>query len=229
MRIYFVRHGHPNYENDCLTDIGHLQAQACAQRLKDEGIEKIFSSTSGRARETAEHTAKELGLEVSTYEFMRELGWGSKTGEPIFKKGHPWFIADDMVLNGEDIFNMDWAESDRYANNWVTGSSKRASEGFDQWLESFGYKREGNFYRVVGDNTKQTVAMFSHAGSSSAVLSHLLGLPFPWFFYSVRLNLTSVTIVDFGNETGSLTFPRLTLLNDAKHIKGINEELFFGN
>lgn len=42
MRIYFIRHGNPNYENDCLTDIGHLQAEACAERLKGEGIQKIF-------------------------------------------------------------------------------------------------------------------------------------------------------------------------------------------
>jgi len=35
MRIIFVRHGHPNYEKDCLTELGHRQAEAAAQRLKD--------------------------------------------------------------------------------------------------------------------------------------------------------------------------------------------------
>ena len=55
MRIIFVRHGHPNYEKDCLTDLGVLHAKAVAQRLKNdnEPIEKIFSSTCGRALETA--------------------------------------------------------------------------------------------------------------------------------------------------------------------------------
>ena len=31
MRIIFVRHGHPNYELDCLTPLGKLQAQAVAE------------------------------------------------------------------------------------------------------------------------------------------------------------------------------------------------------
>ena len=43
MRIIFVRHGHPNYRKDCLTELGHLQAKAAAKRLKEEGIETIES------------------------------------------------------------------------------------------------------------------------------------------------------------------------------------------
>ena len=31
MKIYFVRHGHPNYELDCLTPLGHRQAEAAAE------------------------------------------------------------------------------------------------------------------------------------------------------------------------------------------------------
>ena len=53
MRILFVRHGHPNYELDCLTELGKKQAEAAALRLKDEGIEEIYASTCGRAFETA--------------------------------------------------------------------------------------------------------------------------------------------------------------------------------
>jgi len=47
MKIVFVRHGHPDYHNDCLTELGHLQAEAAAQRLEQEGIEEIYSSTRG--------------------------------------------------------------------------------------------------------------------------------------------------------------------------------------
>ena len=34
MKIVFVRHGHPNYHEDCLTELGHLQAEAAARRLE---------------------------------------------------------------------------------------------------------------------------------------------------------------------------------------------------
>ena len=33
MRIIFVRHGHPDYKNDCLTPLGHKQAEEAAKML----------------------------------------------------------------------------------------------------------------------------------------------------------------------------------------------------
>lgn len=55
MLIYFVRHEHPDYENDSLTEIGTLQAEAAAKRLANSGIQEIYSSPQGRAYQTAEH------------------------------------------------------------------------------------------------------------------------------------------------------------------------------
>lgn len=43
MKILFIRHGHPNYEKNCLTELGHLHAAAAAQRLKNEGVEEIYA------------------------------------------------------------------------------------------------------------------------------------------------------------------------------------------
>jgi len=228
MKIYFIRHGHPNYEKDCLTELGHLQAAAVAKRLKDSGIQKIFASDYGRAIETAEHTAKQLDLEIEKLDFIRELHWGTKTEEEIPFDGHPWFIADDMMAKGENIFDLNWTESDRFSSNILGEHVQRVSAGMDKWLETLGYEREGNFYRVVGDNTDQTIAVFSHAGSSSAALAHLLGLAFPWVLSAVRLEFTSVTVVDLSNEKGTLAFPTLTLLNDAKHLEGLETENVFG-
>ena len=57
MRIIFVRHGHPNYEKDCLTELGHLHAQAAAKRLEEETIAEVHSSSCGRAAETAGYIA----------------------------------------------------------------------------------------------------------------------------------------------------------------------------
>ena len=229
MRIYFIRHGHPNYALDCLTDIGRQQAEACAERLKDSGIQKIYASSQGRAKETAEYTAKKLGLSVEPVDFIRELAWGSKTEAPIFKDGHPWFVVDDMVLKGENILDRNWENSDRFSASVVGERVKTVTDGVDEWLKTLGYQREGNYYRVTGHDTDKTIAMFSHAGSSSAALSHLLSAAFPWVFQVIRLDFTSITIVDLGDEPGTLTFPRLTLLNDARHIEGIDSSLFFGN
>lgn len=43
MRIIFVRHGHPDYKNDCLTPLGHEQAKAAAARLQNEKVDAWLS------------------------------------------------------------------------------------------------------------------------------------------------------------------------------------------
>lgn len=57
MRFLFIRHGEPDYVNDCLTATGRLQAAAAAKRLAGEGICEIYASPLGRAQETAGYTA----------------------------------------------------------------------------------------------------------------------------------------------------------------------------
>lgn len=229
MKIYFIRHGHPNYKDDCLTELGRLQAEACAKRLKNEGIQKIFSSSKGRAVETAAYTAKELGLEVEKLDFFQEIAWCSKTSEPIFANGHPWTISDDIVLKGENLFDKNWADSDRFSASVLEKYVKRVTGGLDEWLKTMGYEREGEFYRVIGEDTEQTIAVFGHAGASTATLSHMLGLPLPWAFHSIGLDFTSITVIELKNEKGTLVFPKVNLLNDAKHLEGIKTENFFGN
>ena len=36
MRIIIIRHGDPDYEKDCLTELGHKQAAVAAKRLLEE-------------------------------------------------------------------------------------------------------------------------------------------------------------------------------------------------
>ena len=43
MRILFVRHGDPDYKNDCLTELGREQAEAVSRRLLPEGISEIYA------------------------------------------------------------------------------------------------------------------------------------------------------------------------------------------
>ena len=80
MRIIFVRHGEPDYEHDCLTETGKVQALLAAKRLKSEGISEIWASPMGRAMQTASFTAKQQGLSVTELPFMHEIDWGTTPG-----------------------------------------------------------------------------------------------------------------------------------------------------
>ena len=226
MRIVFVRHGHPNYRLDRLTERGHLHAEAAAERLKDEKIGKIYTSTCGRAVETAFHTADRIGIpreEIVYCPFMREISWGSTDGTELYRNGHPWNEADRMVLHGMDLSLPDWASREPFCHNKVVANVRAVAERADIWLSFLGYKREGKFYRVTGANDR-TVAMFSHGGSSSAVLAHMLGIPFPAFCFSVCPDFTAISVIEMNGENGDLTFPRIEILNDSRHIGAMEQK-----
>ena len=108
MRIVFVRHGDPDYKNDCLTEVGRRQAELVAERLRSEGIEEIWASTQGRAIETAEAASRVLGLPIQTLDSMREVHWGSRDGTPLFADGHPWDIADELARQGINLNDPAW-------------------------------------------------------------------------------------------------------------------------
>lgn len=220
MRIVFVRHGHPNYEDDCLTPLGRQHAQAAAKRLADEGISRIFSSTCGRALETASYTAKLLSLPVEERDFMREISWGGKDGIDLPLNGHPWDTADRMILDGQPLMAQDWREKPPFQNNTVIDWVNNAAVGTDQWLSELGYVRTGDYYRA-GKDTCRTVAAFGHGGASTAILSHLLNIPFPFVCCAMGPNYTGITIVTLADAPGELVMPRLELMNDARHIKGL--------
>lgn len=226
MRIIFVRHGHPDYTLDCLTELGHKQAEAVAKRLEGETIHKICASTKGRAMETAAHIAQLKGMEVEYYDFMREIGWGSVDDEPLFEKGHPWFTVFDMVERGQSLLSPNWAQEEPFCRNKVVGYVEAVAENLDKWLEQFGYFREGEYYRVKG-GTDETVVMVSHGGSSSAALARLFNLTFPQVLKMINPAFTAITVVNLKGEDGSLAAPRFDLVNDARHIAGITAETVF--
>jgi len=227
MKIIFVRHGHPDYRKDCLTEIGHLHGNAVGLRLRDEKIDRICSSSCGRARETAEYIAKHHALPVETFDFMREIGWGSIDGTELFKNGHPWFTIDDMIEKGENLNDPDFVKGDRFRNNTTIFDIERVANGFDEWLADLGYVREGNYYRVQKKNGTNVV-MVSHGGASSAALARMFSLPFPLVAATVSADYTAVTVVSLEGEEGKLVMPRFELVNDAKHIENIKAEKYFG-
>ncbi len=220
MRIVFVRHGEPNYEKDCLTEQGKIQAQQLVDRLRREGIEEIWASPMGRAQETADPTAKALGLPVHTLDFMHEVYWGSIDSELPYQDGHPWDSADEMARKGINLNSTDWRESEYFRTNRVLECVDTVEKGIDEWLEKFGYVREGYYYRhTVAEESHRTIALFSHGGSSAAAMGHILNMPFPYACALFHLNFTGITTLRFGKEEGPGTLPSMELVNDTGHLR----------
>ena len=220
MRILFIRHGEPDYENDTLTETGFKQAQLVAERLKDEGIEEIWSSTHGRAVDTAKCTSELLGLPIKTADFIREITWGSTNGEKLFAGGHPWDIAAEMARRGMDLNDPNWRSNQFFANNKVVNCADQVEKGIDEWLSDLGYKRNGLYYdHVIEEDHHRTVAFFCHGGSSSAAIAHIMNLPFPYVCALLHMEFTGITILRMDRKKGICTLPCMELANDGRHIK----------
>ena len=225
MKIIFVRHGHPNYKNDCLTELGHLHAEAAAERLSGEKVDRIFASSCGRAYETAEHIAARHNMEITKLDFMREMSWGKKDIEDFL---HPWNCVSGWVKEGRDVMNFDWQTDTEFAGRTVTACYNKVASGFDEWLSDLGYTREGKYYRITEKN-EENIMLVSHAGSSSAAIAHMFGMPFTFVCRAMPPDYTAITVVNFKGEQGELTSPQFELVNDARHIKGVSIENYFGN
>lgn len=102
-KVILIRHGESlgNLNNIMLghTDIdlaprGYLQAEACAEYLKNERIDAIYSSDLIRAYHTAEPHARMRGLSITTSKELRECNvgdWENVPLEEIVEKDHSLF------------------------------------------------------------------------------------------------------------------------------------------
>jgi len=218
LRIIFVRHGEPDYANDCLTPEGHKQAAAAAERLSVEGVREIYAAPSGRAQQTAACTARRLGLEVATLSFMGEISWG---GPGIPADGRPWTLGYRMLQEGFDFNAVDWRRHPYFAENTVTRYYSTVTDKFDEFLREKGYRHEGRRFLCRGGGD-ETLALFSHGGSAGFLMAHLLALPYPYVASVLPCDFASITTISFPVTEGEWVFPRVELFNDCGHIRRAN-------
>ena len=153
----FVRHGQSIANRDgwysgsrdtTLTDVGRLQAQRCAFKLQQEGVQRILCSDLSRAEETATIIADHLHLPCSPSPSLRERKLGLWEGLPRnrFKQYnlHP-------LLTGWETAPVE-AES-------LRAVAKRATS----WL--------------AGQEDTQTTLIVSHGGVLRALVGLLDGVP----------------------------------------------------
>ena len=231
MRIIFVRHGEPDYANDCLTENGRLQAKATAERLKDEGINYIYSSPMGRARETASYTANLLGLEVNTLDFMHEIDWGTKKdlgdisgSKSVPHNGHPWTLAVRLYAESPESGVGDkWREHPYFRDNICIDYYDKIAKEIDSFLLGFGLERKNGYFECH-EPCDETIAVFSHGGSGAAAMSQILNLPFPYVLSVLMYGVCSVSIIDFKAELNNVVIPHISLFNDMRHLGDVKKE-----
>ena len=224
MLLFYIRHGDPIYDPDSLSPLGHKQADALSRRLISYGIDEIYSSSSTRAMETAEATAKLLRKEIHLCPWAHEgLVWGEFVTFSEKINGYTWACFDEEYrakFNCPEVraLGAKWYDHPYFADTKFKDGVLRVDAEVDNFLLSLGYRhdRENGRYTVEKSNDKR-VALFAHEGFGWAFISSMLDIPYAQFSTRFSLGHSSMTVIDF-REGGEFVYPRILTYSNDSHL-----------
>ncbi len=202
-RFLLIRHGESegNYKQMFLghtdldlTELGHRQAEATAELLKDVEIDAIYASDLKRAWQTGEHIAERHGLSIIADTQFREVYAGEWEG-----------------MKYSDI-QAKYPEEFKY---WRTSLGKAYCVGGESAREVFA-RVKAEILRLAPMYAGKTVCIATHATPVRVLRTAALGLDFDTAMPVGPAN-ASVTVID-------VTAGELTLLSDgySEHLSGIS-------
>lgn len=230
MLLYIVRHGDPVYSTDSLTPRGKLQAEAVGKRIFHSGIDRIFSSPMGRAKETAEPACRLLGLTMNIEEWSHEIEDERLTP---FPDGIMKSITDVQNTYYRENGNINLPYERAYECTGIRDSQMkkavdRIEKGGNDFLERLGYKEENGVYRIINKN-EEKVALFCHSAFARAWLSILLHIPLHTMWASFNYTHTGVTVLEFANNDNGVTAPKCLCYSDVSHLYAEGLDLIHDN
>jgi broad specificity phosphatase PhoE len=143
--------GHSDFP---LTDIGRLQAEKCAEALKDERIDAIYASDLKRAYDTAVPVARSHSLDIIPHKGLREIYAGEWEGKTF----------DELSEIYADSYGV-WKEDNGRAH---CDSGERVSELSSRVLSTL--------EEIASKHDGETVCIATHATPIRAVCTAAAGL-----------------------------------------------------
>ncbi len=221
MRLYIIRHADPDYEHNTITAAGRLEALALARRLAAHGLDYIYHSPMGRARDTMQPTVDLLKLNPVEEHWIHEIqAWPWKledNGDP-----NDWIPAWDIpgeVIRGLDPLpgHDDWYDVPPL-DQPVYHEHYDVLRGLtDELIARHGYQRIGGRYKVVEPN-KHKIAIFCHNGTALALLAHFLELPLPLVWSGFWHAPSAVSTLLFEERSAEWAVPRAISIGDTSHL-----------
>ena len=222
MVLYYVRHGHPIYSPDKLTALGKRQAEAVGKRLAMLGVDRIFSSTSNRAIETALPLSEMTGVKIELVDFANELHMAKnfKVDNGTGKKQWVSDIPDIRRLLAKPQIKTDfqWYEHPDFERYSFQQGIERIQREADIFFENLGYKhiRENGYYEPISP-TKERIAFFAHAEFGKMFMSFILDIPYPQMVNQFSMEYTGMTVLTFEEKFG-YCIPNVQMYSGDGHI-----------
>ncbi len=225
MYLFYIRHGDPTYNPNCLTPYGKRQAEAVGRRLSHFGMDKVFASTSKRAIETSMPLCEILKKEPTLLDFANEShAWhdmsvvkedGSRTWAVSVPEYRMNFVREDVRQLGYEWYRHECFGEYREA---FENGVKRVDAAVDEWLLSLGYRHDRENHCFIGEApNNDRVALFAHAGFSGLFFSSLLDIPYPQFATRFGMELTGVCLVRFDDKEGPI-IPHVETYSNDGHL-----------
>lgn len=217
MRLLIIRHGDPDYSIDSLTEKGWQEAELLAKRIAPMDIKAYYVSPLGRAQDTASVTLKKAGREAQTLPWLREFDIQLPGDEPG-KKWLTWDVPPAEWSGVPEYYDKDaWCNLPALQESGIKARIEEVHQGLDRLLEEHGYKREGNYYRVVQSNN-DTIVCICHYGVQCAMLAHLIGVSPMTLWHGLSADPTAVTVVATDERTPGEAEFRIHLFGDTSHL-----------
>ncbi|MBR6100841.1 MAG: histidine phosphatase family protein [Ruminococcus sp.] len=217
MKLLIIRHGDPDYEHDCLTDLGREQAVKLAARLAGTKIDGVYSSPMGRARETAGFYCDLTGREAVVLPWLHEFDvkiTDTELNEPVVT----WDMLPSHWTKSPLLYDrVGYSSAPELAGSDMHSRALSVGEGLDALLTSYGLIREGNVYRKEGE-CGETLALFCHFGVGCVMIAHLLGISPMVALNGLSADPTAVATLCTDDRFPTLVNFRLHGYNDRSHL-----------
>lgn len=215
MRLLLIRHADPDYPNNTITAAGHREAAALAERLQRFGLDRIFTSPLGRARDTARYAAAATGLEPRILPWTVELDWPCLEQEG-YGPSTVWDIHGHSI-HRRSYSRDTWLRESPFDHPGYERGFTELQAASDAFLAGHGYHRRAGAYEVRAGH-REKIAVFCHGGFGLTWLSHLLNIPAPLVWAGFFLPPSSVTTILFDERSPGLAAPRCLGVGDVSHL-----------
>ena len=206
-RIILVRHGETDWNKQGrfqgqidipLNQNGKFQAKAASEFLKNNVIQKAFSSSLSRPKETAQIILNEHpGVEISLKDSLKEIGHGEWEGKLESEIRSDWPDLLKTWKTSPEKVQMPDGEN-------ITEVSNRSISGWNEICKDL--------------KNEETALVVAHDAVNKTILCHLLGL-MPSKIWMIKQGNGGITVIDLSEEEGQPA--QITCLNITSHLGGI--------
>jgi phosphoserine phosphatase len=201
LTIYLTRHGLTEWNvnrrmqgwgNGELTEKGVNDAKALGKRLADVPIDKVYSSSSKRAYETAQYIIGDREISLIQMDDLREMNFGDWDGR----------IREEVEAEYPEDFKIFWETPhlyDRNSGETFEHVRKRAIRALEH---------------IIEENKEGTVLIVTHSIFLRVLMTYIKDIPLSDVFKATPPGNTSLFKLEVKDGELSLIFE-----NDMQHVE----------